>query len=72
MALWRSARALGYRRCVTYTLTTEGGASLRGAGFKLVAELPPRKASAWQGPDRSRDWQSVYGQQKIRWELTGA
>lgn len=69
MSLWRAARALGYRRCVTYTLAVESGASLRGAGFKVVAELAPRKGFAWQGPGRARDWQPVYGQQKLRWEL---
>lgn len=29
----RVARALGYRRIITYTLPAEGGASLRAAGF---------------------------------------
>lgn len=28
----RAARAMGYQRIITYTLDTEGGASLRGAG----------------------------------------
>jgi len=32
-ASWRAARALGYRRIFTYTLPSEGGASLRGAGW---------------------------------------
>lgn len=69
MSLWRAGRALGYRRCVTYTLQSESGASLRGAGFKVVAELAARSDGAWSGPDRTRDWQPVYGQQKLRWEL---
>lgn len=30
-AAWRAARALGWRRLVTYTLQAESGASLRGA-----------------------------------------
>lgn len=68
-SLWRAARALGYRRCVTYTLASESGASLRGAGFKTVAELRSRKDFAWQGPGRAREWQPVYGQQKLRWAL---
>src|SRR4051812_6353496 len=63
-ALWRAARALGWRRIVTYTWASESGASLRGAGWKVVAELPARGAGAWQGPDRARHWQSTYGQQK--------
>lgn len=32
-AAWRAARAMGYRRLVTYTLPEEGGTSLRAAGF---------------------------------------
>ena len=31
----RAARAMGYVRIYTYTLPDEGGASLRGAGFRL-------------------------------------
>jgi hypothetical protein len=34
----RAAFALGYRRIGTYTLASEGGASLRGAGWKLIGE----------------------------------
>ena len=32
-AAWRVARAMGFCRLVTYTLDSESGASLRGAGF---------------------------------------
>jgi hypothetical protein len=35
-AAWRAAKALGYKRLVTYTLPEEGGASLRAAGWKLL------------------------------------
>lgn len=35
-AAWRAARAMGYRRLITYTLPEEGGASLRAAGYRLV------------------------------------
>lgn len=68
-ACWRAARALGWRRLVTYTLASESGASLRGAGWRVLAELPARGPGAWHGPDRSRDWQPVYGQLKLRWEV---
>lgn len=68
-SLWRAGRALGYERCITYTLTSESGASLRGAGFRIVAQLRPRKVNAWHGPNRAREWQPVYGQLKLRWEL---
>lgn len=32
----RAAKALGYKRIITYTLPEEGGASLRAANFDLV------------------------------------
>lgn len=41
-AAWRAARALGYCRLVTYTQAGESGASLRGAGWRVVAERPAR------------------------------
>jgi hypothetical protein len=41
-AAWRAARALGYRRLVTYTLPEEGGASLRASGWRLVGEAAAR------------------------------
>ena len=37
-AAWRASRAMGYRKLITYTLPEEGGASLRGAGFKLIGQ----------------------------------
>jgi hypothetical protein len=37
-AAWRVAKALGYRRLMTYTLPAEGGVSLRAAGWKLIGE----------------------------------
>lgn len=69
-ACWRAAKALGWRRLITYTLQSESGASLRGAGWKVVAELKRRSDGAWHGPDRARDWQPVFGQPKLRWEAT--
>jgi hypothetical protein len=41
-AAWRGAKALGYRRLITYTQRGESGASLRGAGWRVVAERPAR------------------------------
>ena len=38
-AAWRAARALGYRRLITYTLATEPGTSLVASGFTR-AEAP--------------------------------
>ena len=41
-AAWRAARAMGYRRIITYTQADESGVSLRAAGFQKVKELPAR------------------------------
>ena len=68
-ACWRAARALGYRRLITYTLQTESGASLRGAGWTMVAERKAR-TDAQQWTNRpGRQWQSVVGQAKMIWEV---
>jgi hypothetical protein len=65
-ACWRAWKAMGGRRLVTYTLKTESGASLRGAGWRVVAEVPASKG--WSCPSRPRDYQPIYGQGKLRWE----
>lgn len=68
---WRAWRAMGGRKLITYTLQSESGASLRGAGWKVVAELKPGNPTAWQTrPDR--EWQPVVGQAKFRWEASAA
>jgi len=41
-AIWRAAKAMSYRRCVTYTQAGETGASLRAAGWVKVKDLKPR------------------------------
>ena len=63
-AAWRAARAIGYRRLVTYTLAEEGGASLRAAGWRVVAESP---GGSWSRDRRPRvDTHPTQG--KLRWE----
>lgn len=65
-AAWRAARALGYQRLVTYTLATEGGESLRGAGWKCLGTAG---GGSWDRAARPRaDHHPV--QEKIRWETT--
>jgi hypothetical protein len=51
-ACWRAARALGFRRLVTYTRRDESGVSPRAAGFRVVGEV---KAQSWDRPSRPRD-----------------
>lgn len=45
-AIWRAAKAMGYRRCITYTQADETGASLRAVGWVRVKELEARKSWA--------------------------
>jgi hypothetical protein len=52
---------------LTYTLQTESGASLRGAGWKVTGEVRPAKGG-WSRVNRERHWQPVFGQMKFRWE----
>lgn len=66
-ALWRSVKALGYRRLVTYTLPQEGGTSLRAAGFALVGEAG---GGTWDRPNGGRPRIDLHPtQEKLRWEL---
>ncbi len=60
----RAAFALGYRRIGTYTLPSEGGASLRAAGWQLVGE---RGGGSWSRPARHRDDCHPI-QSKLLWE----
>lgn len=67
-ACWRAWRAMGGAKLITYTLQSESGASLRGAGWKVIAELSPNKPNGWQNRP-NREFQEVVGQAKFRWEV---
>ena len=64
---WRAWSAMGGKKLVTYTLQTEPGASLRGAGWKIVGETPGHSKGWTNRP--GREWQAVTGQAKFRWEI---
>lgn len=66
---WRAWREMGGKRIVTYTLKSESGSSLKGAGWKVIAECKP---GTWDRMGRNRRWQPIYGQTKIRWESSDA
>lgn len=61
----RAAFALGFRRIGTYTLPDEGGASLRGAGWKLIGE---RGGGSWSRENRPRQDIAPISQ-KLLWEM---
>ena len=67
-ACWRVARALGYRRLITFTLIEEGGSSLRASGWKLLGE---RGGGNWNVPSRPRiDTDELLRGQKLLWEVS--
>jgi|TARA_R110000824_G_scaffold60696_6_gene162065 hypothetical protein len=62
---WRAVQALGYKRLVTYTLPEEGGASLRGAGWRCVGQSG---GGSWSREGRPRIDKHPT-QMKLRWEM---
>lgn len=69
-ACWRAVRAMGYLRLITYTLKIESGTSLRAAGWRILHETKPGHndwAAKARMTGKARQWQSIYGQQKICW-----
>jgi len=72
-ACWRIWREMGGQRLITYTLQDETGASMRGAGWKRVAEVRATE-SHWRKKDHLSDARTFdvrsSGQPKFRWEVT--
>lgn len=65
-AAWRAARAMGYRRLITYNLPSESGASLRAAGYRVVHQT---RAQSWDRPSRPRVDPSTI-EPKTLWEVS--
>jgi len=67
-ACTRICREMGYDNLISYTLTDESGASLRGAGWVHVSDTKPC-APGWRKDDHlEREYQEVMGLVKRRWE----
>lgn len=67
-ACWRATAALGYTRLITYTQTGESGASLRAAGWRVVAQRAAR--TGWDTPSRPRADRGVDGIPRMLWEAS--
>jgi hypothetical protein len=63
-AAWRAAKALGYKRLITYTLVEEAGTSLKAAGWK---DLYVNSGGSWNVPSRPRVDTAPTGQKRL-WE----
>ena len=64
-AAWRAAKALGYKRLITYTLAEEAGTSLVAAGWKSLYETD---GGSWSCVSRPRIDNHPLGQ-KTLWEV---
>lgn len=63
-AAWRAVQALGYKRLVTYTLSEEGGVTLRAAGWRCLGEAG---GGSWSCVSRPRvDTHPL--QTKLKWQ----
>jgi hypothetical protein len=63
-ACWRAAKAMGYRKAITYTLSTELGTSVKAAGWKCIGST---RGGSWNTPSRPRIDKHPL-QMKMRWE----
>ncbi|WP_078875518.1 XF1762 family protein [Streptomyces sp. NRRL F-5053] len=67
-AAWRTAKASGHRRALTYTQEGESGASLRAVGWRRAAERPAR--AGWDSPSRPRRTLGTEQVGRTLWEIT--
>jgi hypothetical protein len=67
-AAWRAAKAMGYARLITYTQEGETGASLRAAGWRVIAERPARKTDGWLSRPRRKP--GSHNVQRTLWEAS--
>ena len=58
-AMLRAAKALGFKRAITYSLVTESGASLKATGWTLDADQ--LRAKTWNQPNRHRYDRDLFG-----------
>ncbi len=64
---------MGGSKILTYTLTDESGASLRGAGWNLADTNKGHSTENWGKKDHLRRIeQTIYAKAKHRWEATNA
>lgn len=67
-AAWRAAKALGYKRLITYTLPEEGGASLKASNWRCLGE---KGGGNWNVKSRPRiDTDHILQGQKLLWECS--
>ena len=63
-AAYRAARAMGYKKVVTYILDTETGSSLKAAGYKCEGKAG---GVEWTGKRKPKNPEQYPHQMKTRW-----
>lgn len=63
---YRVWMAMGGKEVITYTLQSESGSSLRGAGFQEVLKFD---GASWSRENRPRETQAVQLESKVKWRL---
>lgn len=66
-AAYRAARAMGYKKVVTYILDTETGSSLKAAGYKCEGKAG---GVEWTGKRKPKKPEQYPHQLKTRWVKT--
>lgn len=70
-AIWRCAKAMGYKKCITYTQHSESGASLAAVGWVRDVELSARKSWA-ESSGKSKVKRCPVGSggvARVRWKI---
>lgn len=67
-AAWKAARAIGFRKIITYTLPEEGGASLRATGWTEIADVGGGQWRHTSGPRNANPHSDFKA--KTRWEIS--
>ena len=65
-AAWRAAKAMGYKKVITYILESENGASLKASGYKCIGKCGGLR---WTGK-RKPEVDLYPAQMKFRFERT--
>lgn len=66
-AAWRAAKSMGYKRAITYILSSEPGTSLKAAGWKCVSK--EAGGGSWNRSGRKREDKHPL-ETKQRWEVS--
>ena len=66
-AAWRTAKEMGYKRMITYTLESEPGTSLKAAGWHLLYK---NEGGEWNVPSRPREEGKYPTEPKLMWSAT--